>query len=430
LELTGILSMAYKILLEVPLCDRCLGRLFARLGLGLSNRERGEALKLMLTMELHKRLKENGEVKEEYIVLAKNMCYQPLFRVLREYGVTIEECSKCRICGDNLERLIENSTHKIVELLREFEVENFLVGVTIPREMAKLEEEIIGKYSIDTYESIKNEIKREVGKRVRDITGLRPEFQKPHIVFNIDFESGEVKASPTPLLIEGRYWKLGRNISQVKWILRDGSLKYPLSVEEALQPIAKIMGGSLAVLHAAGREDVDARMLGSGRPAIVEVKEPRKRSIDRDKIVRAVIECSKGFVKFVPKGIADRERVEAIKEGSKVQVKLYRALIVSNKKLNHYEVEKLKEKFKNITISQRTPIRVLHRRPDIVRVKSVYNVNVKLVSENVMEAIIECEGGLYIKELISGDEGRTTPSFSEVLGANLKCVELDVLGVK
>lgn len=37
-------------------------------------------------------------------------------------------------------------------------------------------------------------------------------------------------------------------------------------------------------------------------------------------------------------------------------------------------------------------------------------------------------GGLYIKELVSGDRGRTRPSFAEVLGREALCIELDVCG--
>jgi len=38
-------------------------------------------------------------------------------------------------------------------------------------------------------------------------------------------------------------------------------------------------------------------------------------------------------------------------------------------------------------------------------------------------------GGLYIKELISGDDGRTKPSISEILNTPAECIELDVLEV-
>ena len=43
--------------------------------------------------------------------------------------------------------------------------------------------------------------------------------------------------------------------------------------------------------------------------------------------------------------------------------------------------------------------------------------------------IIYCDGGLYIKELISGDDGRTKPSVSSILNKNCICKELDVLKV-
>ena len=82
-----------------------------------------------------------------------------------------------------------------------------------------------------------------------------------------------------------------------------------------------------------------------------------------------------------------------------------------------------------VIVSQRTPTRVLHRRPDIVRKRRVYGVRIKSITSNVIEALIHADGGLYIKELINGDNGRTKPSFSEMLGKPLTCLKLDVIEV-
>ncbi len=49
---------------------------------------------------------------------------------------------------------------------------------------------------------------------------------------------------------------------------------------------------------------------------------------------------------------------------------------------------------------------------------------------NRAEIVLRCQGGLYIKELISGDGGRTKPSVSDILGVPATCVELDVLNVE
>ena len=46
-----------------------------------------------------------------------------------------------------------------------------------------------------------------------------------------------------------------------------------------------------------------------------------------------------------------------------------------------------------------------------------------------MEMRVHCQGGLYIKELITGDEGRTSPSVAEILDVKAKPLELDVLEV-
>ncbi len=42
---------------------------------------------------------------------------------------------------------------------------------------------------------------------------------------------------------------------------------------------------------------------------------------------------------------------------------------------------------------------------------------------------IRCQGGLYVKELVSGDEGRTVPNVSDLLGNRAKTLKLDVLNV-
>jgi tRNA pseudouridine synthase 10 len=42
---------------------------------------------------------------------------------------------------------------------------------------------------------------------------------------------------------------------------------------------------------------------------------------------------------------------------------------------------------------------------------------------------IRCQGGLYVKELVTGDEGRTIPSVSAILENKAKPLKLDVLKV-
>jgi len=90
------------------------------------------------------------------------------------------------------------------------------------------------------------------------------------------------------------------------------------------------------------------------------------------------------------------------------------------------EIEKTLSK---ATIHQQTPRRVMHRRADLTREKYIYEAKVKRLSRNRAEIRIRCQGGLYIKELITGDEGRTTPCVASVVGAGAAAAQLDVLHV-
>ena len=72
---------------------------------------------------------------------------------------------------------------------------------------------------------------------------------------------------------------------------------------------------------------------------------------------------------------------------------------------------------------------MLHRRADKVRIKHVHNVSCEIIDDTTFEMTVKTEGGLYIKELMSGDEDRTKPNVGEVLGVKSICEQLDVVEV-
>ena len=90
---------------------------------------------------------------------------------------------------------------------------------------------------------------------------------------------------------------------------------------------------------------------------------------------------------------------------------------------------KLDEITKLDEIHQQTPLRVLRRRTDMVRIKHVLDLTYEIIDDKTFKMRIKTEGGLYIKELISGDEGRSQPNISEILGVNAICEQLDVVEV-
>ena len=87
--------------------------------------------------------------------------------------------------------------------------------------------------------------------------------------------------------------------------------------------------------------------------------------------------------------------------------------------------QRLKEKL----VKQRTPTRVAHRRADLVRPRFVESVNILSFERGMVELEIRAQHGTYIRELVSGDMGRTVPSFSSLVGGACKVEVLDVLNL-
>jgi tRNA pseudouridine synthase 10 len=204
---------------------------------------------------------------------------------------------------------------------------------------------------------------------------------------------------------------------------------YPESVEEIVsKPLLEAAEGEKTAFHASGREDIDARMLGTGRPFVVEISKPKKRSLDLRRVTEEINAAGEGKVQVSGLRFTSREVVRRLKKAESAQ-KEYRALIELERDVPETELRAIENKLTGTLIRQQTPLRVLHRRADLTREKYIYKVKVKKVAPNQAELIIRCQGGLYVKELISGDEGRTAPSVSSILGTGAKTLKLDVLKV-
>ena len=62
---------------------------------------------------------------------------------------------------------------------------------------------------------------------------------------------------------------------------------YPESVQELIGVhVLSASRGQDVIFHGAGREDVDARMSGNGRPFVLEIKSPHRREVDLQELER------------------------------------------------------------------------------------------------------------------------------------------------
>jgi tRNA pseudouridine synthase 10 len=396
-----------KILGYGACCDHCLGRFFGKRGHGLANDGRGRALRIART-------------------IAGNLPYEPF-------------SGTCWICS-NFFTHVQTWADRVVVAMRGIEYATFLVGCRVPPLISESEEMIWSDLSLTDPEPFKSEVNREVGKAVAAITGKDADFIKPDIVVLLNLAAGAVDVRINPVFFYGRYKKLERGIPQTHWgckscrgvgcaLCNFTGKQYQDSVEELIgRPVKGLFLAENAVLHGAGREDIDARMIGTGRPFILEIVAPKIRTVDLPGVEAAINMSAEGRVTVELVRWSERAEVETLK--SNKAHKKYRIIVEVEGTPSADEFVKAIKSLTGAIIYQRTPERVAHRRADKIRERRV--LAIEYTGQETGRFVIEVTGeaGLYIKELVSGDNGRTHPSLSEALGVPARVTSLDVVLVE
>jgi len=437
-----VLAQALAMLERYPLCDNCLGRQFALLGYGMTNSQRGGAIKTALVIQSAAVAseKERGGVKTLKVLSANGFSQlaKDTLQHLRKRPPKTEQES-CFLCNGEFQR-IKSLTQKTLDSVYPHEFSTFLIGIELPVSVAEREDEFKAAFNVGYSESIKHEFARTLGKSVESETGKTVEFGKPDMMIIINPFRESVKLQVNPLFIAGRYKKLVRDIPQSKWFCSScrgkgcqkcggTGLMYPESVEAFVsKPVLDAAEGSESSFHASGREDIDARMLGTGRPFVVEISKPRKRSLDLNALEEAINTGAKDKVQVSKLRFTNRDLVRKLKKSENAQ-KEYRALVAFEKDISEDDMRQIEEKLNGFTVRQQTPLRVVHRRADLTRERYIYKLKVKKIAPKEALMEVRCQGGLYIKELVSGDEGRTVPSVAGLLNNSAKVTKLDVLKV-
>ncbi|KAJ7957934.1 Pseudouridine synthase family protein [Quillaja saponaria] len=210
----------------------------------------------------------------------------------------------------------------------------------------------------------------------------------------------------TPIYFGGRYLKYSRNVSQTRWIIDDERM---------------------------GEASVEVRMLGSGRPFLIEVQNARHLP-------------SEAFVKDIETEINNLENklvgVKNLKlvgsngwnlmhEGEAEKQKQYAAIVWISRHLKEEDMQSVSS-LKDLKVLQRTPVRVLHRRSPLEREKIIHWMKIESIAGSSQYFLLHLctQAGTYIKEFVHGDLGRTHPNVGSILGCRAEILQLDVTDVK
>ena len=195
------------------------------------------------------------------------------------------------------------------------------------------------------------------------------------------------------------------------------------SVQELIgRRILPRMQAKTGKFHGAGREDIDVLMLGRGRPFIYEVVGARNPNVDLEQLRIEIVARAEGAIELEPFFRVARERVVYWKNTH--FDKIYRARVTVAGEVDEAHLAAAAAFVGRVV--QRTPQRVAHRRADLDRERSLQVLGLVRTDEGELELRVMCQHGTYVKEWISGDDGRTTPSLSTLLGVGCECRQLDV----
>ena len=250
------------------------------------------------------------------------------------------------------------------------------------------------------------------------------------------------------VFVEGRYRKLARDLPQTVFFCpeckghprrRQGCARCEgfgkLTRDSVQELIGWVAGAAFKTrknkFHGAGREDVDVRMLGEGRPFVLEMVNPKNLDVDLAALEAEVNRRNAGRLEVRGLHWTEKTRVRAIKETP--HAKEYEARISVQGDVAPGTIAQVVGR--RIAVTQQTPARVAHRRADKARERWVEFASFEKVGAGVeagstdWRVRVRTEHGTYVKEVVNGESGATKPSLSELLGVPCRCLELDVLAI-
>jgi|TARA_B100001094_G_scaffold327850_1_gene386970 tRNA pseudouridine(54/55) synthase len=283
----------HKHLVRIGTCDHCLGRLGGK-----------------------KRFEQSIEESGIEIRAAVNERDSHLFGAREQEPL-------CPFC-ENLFEESELLAEIIYDNIAPYELSRLQLGARIPKDQVQEEEEMRKRFGAGGSDALKSglvqSIAQHLNKKLENITLVN---DKPQILALIDVLTLTVELDIRAHYLYGRYLKLERGIPQTRWPCRackgrgcqrceQSGLQYKKSVQDLIgNPLLELFQAEEHAFHGMGREDIDVRCMGRGRPFVIEMKEPKVRSVDAEKAMEKINSCAEGSIQIT--GLRDSTRSEVVR---------------------------------------------------------------------------------------------------------------------
>ena len=289
-------AAGHKYLVRQGTCDACLGRVGGKRMFGQSLEEAGAGVRASVVEQ------------DEHLATAR------------------EDEPLCPFC-ENLFEEVDLLADIIFDSLEPYDLNRLQLGARFPKDQMEAEEKLRKRLGAGGSEALKASLVEQIGVRLKQrLEGITIVNDKPDVLALIDVLTLTVDLDIRAVYIYGRYRKLERGIPQTRWPCRackgrgcqrcdETGLQYKRSVQDLIgNPMLTIFEGSEHAFHGMGREDIDVRCLGRGRPFVMEIKEPKKRAFNTEKLTEIINEAAEGSVEVQSLRPSTRSEVVRIKD--------------------------------------------------------------------------------------------------------------------
>lgn len=286
----------HKHLIRMGTCDSCLGRIGGKMRYGQTILESGIEVRASVVD------------RDPHLANAR------------------EETPLCPFC-ENLFEEIDLLADIIFDSLEPYELSRLQLGARFPKDQIEQEEVLRKRFAAGGSDALKPSLVNHIARRLSDrLDGINMVSDKPDVLALIDVLTLTVDLDIRAVYVYGRYRKLERGIPQTRWPCRackgrgcercdHTGLQYKRSVQDLVgNPMLEIFEGEEHAFHGMGREDIDVRCLGRGRPFVLEVKEPKKRNFNAAKLAEIINDAANGAVEVSAMRQSTRSEVVRIKD--------------------------------------------------------------------------------------------------------------------
>lgn len=286
----------HKHMVRIGCCDTCLGRLGGKKRYDQSTVESGIEIRAAVVG------------RDPHLADAK------------------ERVGLCPFCEDLFDE-VELLADLICEALEGREIGRLQVGARFPKDQMEEEDVMRKRYGAGGSEPLKSSLVKLVADAVKEgLDDVRIVSENPDVLAIIDVTTLTVDLDVRSVYLYGRYRKLERGVPQTRWPCRackgrgcdrcEGTgLQYATSVQQLVaDPLRDLLGAEDDAFHGMGREDIDVRCLGRGRPFVVELKSPMRRSVDAVAAMERINSDANGSIEVTSLRPSSRKEVVRVKD--------------------------------------------------------------------------------------------------------------------